>query len=382
LDIELDIISHWFDLMNIEGWIPREQILGSEALSRVPPEFVTQINTNANPPTFFLTLNFILRNYEEQLIEQSTRLETLDRLYGRLIAWFDWFNTTQIGSLSGTYRWHGRDANTTRELNPKTLTSGLDDYPRASHPTEDERHVDLRCWIATSAATIVTISNLLNKPSNRFAETAAYLYRNDLLNEQHWSTERQVYADYGLHTDEVTLISINKPHTPRRMKRKVLKPPTHRLVDTTFGYVSLFPFMLQIIDSNSPQLEEILQKIRDPELLWTDYGLRSLSRKSPLYMKYNTADDPPYWRGAIWMNINFLVVRALKHYGNILGPHSKKSQELYNELRGNLIKNVYKEFRRTGYLWENYNDTTGQGQGSRPFNGWTSLIILIMAEIY
>lgn len=42
LDIELDIISHWFDLMNVEGWIPREQILGVEALSKVPEEFVIQ----------------------------------------------------------------------------------------------------------------------------------------------------------------------------------------------------------------------------------------------------------------------------------------------------------------------------------------------------
>lgn len=30
--ISLDIIGHWLDLMNIDGWIPRELILGAEAL--------------------------------------------------------------------------------------------------------------------------------------------------------------------------------------------------------------------------------------------------------------------------------------------------------------------------------------------------------------
>lgn len=81
-DVELDIISYWFDLMNVEGWIPREQILGVEALAKVPEEFVTQRNTNANPPTFFLTLQYILRNFDEQITDG--RFTTLERLYPRL----------------------------------------------------------------------------------------------------------------------------------------------------------------------------------------------------------------------------------------------------------------------------------------------------------
>lgn len=40
LEITLDIISHWFDLMNVQGWIPREQILGAEALAKVRQKLV------------------------------------------------------------------------------------------------------------------------------------------------------------------------------------------------------------------------------------------------------------------------------------------------------------------------------------------------------
>lgn len=43
IHISLDIIGHWLDLMNVDGWIPREQILGAEAL-RCSTEHFVHIN--------------------------------------------------------------------------------------------------------------------------------------------------------------------------------------------------------------------------------------------------------------------------------------------------------------------------------------------------
>jgi mannosyl-oligosaccharide glucosidase len=35
-DLALDIMSHWSDLIDEDGWVGREQILGDEARSKVP----------------------------------------------------------------------------------------------------------------------------------------------------------------------------------------------------------------------------------------------------------------------------------------------------------------------------------------------------------
>lgn len=301
-------------------------------------------------------------------------------------AWFQWFNTTQRGSVPGSYRWRGRDEETTRELNPKTLASGLDDFPRASHPSDDERHIDLYCWITIAAKTLWKLSRIIGADPYRYEQTVDYLQDNNLMNKLHWSEFSQSYADYGLHTDNVRL-ERPKP-LPRQqnqnmeMQRVVLKKPEYRFVDSTFGYVNLYPFLLQLIEPDTPQLGKILTDLRKPELLWSPFGLRSLAKSSPLYMKHNTEHDPPYWRGKIWINLNFLATRALYKYSQIEGPFQDLAKETYQELRGNIINNIMKQYFKSGYIWEQYDDRTGEGSGCRPFNGWTALVVILMGEHY
>ena len=385
-EVSADILAHWMDLMNSEGWIPREQILGKEARAKVPDEFVVQHNRNANPPTLLLTLHSIVGGLQADLPDWWR--DYLRRMYPRLITWYGWFNSTQVGSTRGAYRWRGRNASAARELNPKTLTSGLDDYPRASHPTVEEKHVDLRCWMALASQLMADIGELLGRrDTKKFKDTAAFLSDNTALDAMHWSVSQQAYMDWGLHTDDVTLARPKAPphahpsHVSMEKVRQVHSDPQLGFVNS-LGYVSLFPFLLQLLSPDSPKLGIILSSLTNPDLLYTPYGLRSLSATSPMYMKRNTEHDAPYWRGPIWINMNFLAVRALHHYSQVEGPHQELAGKVYTQLREGVVGNVMKEYYRTGFIWEQYNDRTGEGQGCKPFTGWSALTVLMMGETY
>ena len=113
----------------------------------------------ANPPSLLLTVESMLDSLDPDHPDEIDKtLKFFEFAFPRLQAWYNWFNTTQIGPVPGSYRWRGRNETTDRELNPKTLTSGLDDYPRASHPSSDERHVDLYCWMAYASGVLARVA--------------------------------------------------------------------------------------------------------------------------------------------------------------------------------------------------------------------------------
>jgi mannosyl-oligosaccharide glucosidase len=70
----------------------------------------------------------------------------------------------------------------------------------------------------------------------------------------------------------------------REFVRQVSEQPSLQYVPS-FGYVSLFPLLMQLIPADSDVLGQQLQLLQQEELLWTPQGLRSLATTSSIYNK-------------------------------------------------------------------------------------------------
>lgn len=298
----LDIVRSWFNLMDEDGWIGREQILGQEARSKVPQEFQVQYPHYANPPTLFLVFEALIDKLKapEMSKKSSDPLESirsahlqnpenaktyLRKLYPLLKRHYFWFRKTQWGDVKSydrdafstkeAYRWRGRSQ-------AHILTSGLDDYPRPQPPHPGELHTDLISWMGMMTRSMRRIAETIGETDDakEFQGYETGIVRN--IDDLHWSKKEQTYCDATVDDYEESVHVCHK------------------------GYISIFPFLTGLLPADSPRLGAILDLISDPEELWSPYGLRSLSKSSPNYM---TGEN--YWRSPVWMNINYLAVKAL-----------------------------------------------------------------------
>ncbi|KNG47968.1 glycoside hydrolase family 63 protein [Stemphylium lycopersici] len=361
-DLALEVIRDWLFLMDDDGWIAREQILGIEAEAATPPEFITQYPHIANPPTMYLVISKFIKMLKGTIpyhgresvyiSKPETGKALVTKMQPLLKRHYEWFRKSQSGdieahslpsaNLNEGYRWRGR----TPENN---LASGLDDYPRAEPPDITELHLDALCWVGVMARTLEHVAF--------FTEDAhdAMTYQNHVrgikknLDIIHWAENLQLYCDTVVRED----MHVYECHK---------------------GYISIFPLITGFIDASHAHLPAILDLLRDPKHLWTDYGIRSLS---PEDKHYGVGDN--YWRSPIWININYLVLDRLLGLAETTGPEQQRCRQIYTELRRNLVQTVFNDYLRTGFIWEQYEPGGGHGQRTQHFTGWTALVVKIMA---
>lgn len=307
IDLTLEIVKSWYNLMDEDGWIAREQILGEEARSKVPPEFQVQYPHYANPPTLYLVLEAFTERLQktngsqhvgkEQLSQgvvlesahvdnPSLGIEYLRTLYPLLRRQFLWFKKTQFGDIKSydreaystkeAYRWRGRSVQ-------HILTSGLDDYPRPQPPHPGELHVDLMSWMGMLARSLAKIADFVGLPEDvqEYNKVLDGISHN--LVDLHWSESEGCFCDATIDAFEEHTLVCHK------------------------GYVSIFPFLLGLLQSDDPKLEKLLDLLGDEEELFSPHGIRSLSKKSEFY-----GTDENYWRSPVWINMNYLAIVSLR----------------------------------------------------------------------
>lgn len=295
-EVTMQIISSWFNTMDDDGWIAREQILGPEARSKVPQEFQIQYPHYANPPTLFMALEALLDKFDgksntgagggtEVFADAASVKAWLTNLYPLLQRNFDWYRRTQQGDIKTYdreafsskegYRWRGR---TPRHI----LTSGLDDYPRAQPPHPGELHTDLISWIGLMSRNMLRVATYLGEAEDvkKYTRIAEAIQRN--VDDLHWSKEQSTYCDATVDAYEESIHVCHK------------------------GYISIFPFITGLVGPEHEHLKDVLALIADKDELWSDFGIRSLSQKDEGY-----GQDENYWRSPIWMNMNYLIVKQL-----------------------------------------------------------------------
>lgn len=358
-DLAMQIVESWFNLIDEEGWIAREQILGPEARSKVPQEFQVQYPHYANPPTLFLIVDTLVTKISSGTLRaaESNNLKSrLENLYPLLTRHYNWLRRTQFGDIKSydreassakeAYRWRGR---TPRHI----LTSGLDDYPRPQPPHPGELHLDLISWVGMVSNSLSNLAALLGEMDEAKTFDSQYRAIKKNIDDLHWSSKEKTYCDATIDDYEEHVHVCHK------------------------GYISLFPFMTGLLAPTHPNLPKVLDMISDPSHLWSDYGIRSLSQEDEFY-----GTDENYWRSPIWVNMNYLIIRSLLNVATSKdAPKAVKDQatKIYTDLRKNLVENVVHQWKDTGFAWEQYNPETGKGQRTQHFTGWTSLVVTIMS---
>ncbi len=218
---------------------------------------------------------------------------------------------------------------------------GMDNIPRPGPP--DAEQADLSGWMALMAESIARIAAEIGE------EGRTSFYRRERermiaeINAQLWDEDDGFYYDRNRHGFE-----------------------RHK------SYGGLIPFLAGAPDEE--RSARILEQLRNPEELWTPFGIRSLSARSILYEPGHsvTGWKNSNWRGPIWLPINYLLVRRLEEV----------EPELAERLRRALIGNVEKQWRATGRFWEYYDAESGEGRGADHQTGWTALVANLIRDRY
>lgn len=311
------------------------------------PNFYTESNyksrDRSQPPVGTLAAWSIYQKYKDKWF--------LELLYDDFLKWNRWWdkNRKTDGLLCWgstpyervTYRYWETDG--VNDTYGGALESGLDNsHMYDDIPFDKEKHLQRLNDVGLNSLYIMDC-NLLAKIADELGQKkdAAELRRRGKEYSENltrlWDGDNGFYYNYRTDTKEFN----------------------RRISPTNF-----YPLLAEV--PTDQQAEEMLRKhLLNPEEFWGDWIIPATPRNDPAFK------DNTYWRGRIWAPLNFLVYMGLRNYdtpfvNDVRKQFAGKSRDLF-----------LKSWLSDGYVFENYNATTGQGDdvgNSDKFYHWGALL--------
>ncbi len=116
---------------------------------------------------------------------------------------------------------------------------------------------------------------------------------------------------------------------------------------------SLFAPMFAGIVTKSEAKKLVEEHLLNEKEFWTEFAIPTVAISEPKFSAKG------YWRGPMWVNINWMLYRGLLRYG-------------FKDVARQLLQKTIAAVKKSGFR-EYYNPLTGEGLGARQF-GWSTLV--------
>jgi hypothetical protein len=182
-------------------------------------------------------------------------------------------------------------------------------------------------YLCQSGRDLAEIARVLGEDSSPFETRAEQTAR--AINEKLWEEERGIYLDFDLVTNQLIRVHV------------------------AAGFSPLYAGI-----PDEDRARRMVDGLKDSSFSLGRKGCYSV----PSYDRYGYGFSPvQYWRGPVWVNLNWMLLRGLERYG---------FDEQAEHLRHTTLKIV-----REGGFYEYFHPTTGDGHGS-DFFSWTAALLL------
>lgn len=322
-----------------------EITLAADGLGFVPNCYYSngyRSRDRSQPPVGSMTIWKLYERYHDRWL--------LELCYPRLLSWNRWWSEHRDcqgllcpGSLpyeKVTYYGGEYTANTRYGA---ILETGLDNSPMYDNVTfNDTTHLLEQQDVGLTSLYIMDCRYLgriaqeleLKRDARELRRRGEHYARNM---EQLWSEEDGMYYNRSVRTGQ-----FNRRTSP----------------------TNFYPLLAKV-PSQERASRMVNEHLTSPTEFWGEWVLPACSRQDPGYR------DNDYWRGRIWAPLNFLVWTGLREYN-----FPTVTRELEDKSRQLLLKSWLKR----GYVFENYNADSGEGddtQRSDKFYHWGALLGLM-----